>query len=171
MKDNLLFSLVLVCLMMTCEKPRQTSTPLLTKSGSIESIRQVKLVDLDGRPINWDKYKNKVVFINFWATWCGPCIKEMPSIEKVKETFSNDDIIFLLATEESENKINTFREKYDFDLLYVRQQTLLNELDIVGLPTTIIFDKKGEIAFRETNMRIWNSDESIKILREVIQRP
>ena len=69
------------------------------QSGStlrVADIANVKLKELDDQPLNLTQHKGKTVFINFWATWCKPCIQEMPTIESVQAKFKDEKIIFLL---------------------------------------------------------------------------
>src|SRR5687767_1362356 len=65
------------------------------------SLESVKLTDLENKIIDIRQYSGKTVFINFWATWCKPCIAEMPSIQKAQEILKNKEVVFLLASSES----------------------------------------------------------------------
>ncbi len=68
-------------------------------------LSNVILSDLNGIAINLEQYKGKTMFINFWATWCKPCLKEMPSIEKAQELLKNKNIEFLFASNETADQI------------------------------------------------------------------
>lgn len=136
---------------------------------TIESIDQIELLTNEGLTIDWKQYKGKIIFLNFWATWCGPCIKEMPSIQQVQELLSDHNIVFLLATEENFDKINSFNTRHKLDLKFVRQKTSLAQLDITALPTTYIFDTSGSLVFKETSSRMWNDDENVEFLNSFLQ--
>ena len=105
-------------------------------------IDKIRLKDLDGTPINLEKYQGETVFINFWATWCKPCLQEMPSIEKAQQFLQNENVVFLLASAETIEEIGTFRKLNTYPFNYVQIQNS-EELSIDGLPTTFIFDKEG----------------------------
>lgn len=127
------------------------------------TLASVKLTNLSGEEIDMDDFKNKTVFINFWATWCKPCIQEMSTIEKAREQLQDKNIIFLLASNESIEQIKTFKEKREFQFRYVQVQNL-EALHIQALPTTYIFNPKGELAFSEAGFRTWDTPENITLI-------
>ncbi len=72
---------------------------LLACSGRMDSdLTKVRLKELEGQPINLSQFEGKTVFINFWATWCKPCIQEMPTIEILQDKLKNEKIVFLFAS-------------------------------------------------------------------------
>lgn len=130
-------------------------------------VEIMKLRDLEGNTIDLNNYQGKTVFINVWATWCGPCIKEMPSIERAKKLLNNSTIEFLLASNESVEEIEGFVKKRNMDLHYIQLENL-EELNIQALPTTIIINSKGELRFSETGYREWDSADNIQLLTKII---
>jgi thiol-disulfide isomerase/thioredoxin len=126
-------------------------------------IDRIMLKDLDENVINLDKYKGQTIFLNFWATWCKPCIQEMPSIEGAKKNLENRDIIFLLASSESKDEIETFRDSHNYSFQYVRIENS-EDLGIQILPTTFIFNPKGKLVFSETGQRKWDEKANIDLL-------
>lgn len=101
--------------------------------------------------VNNAAIKGKVVFINFWATWCPPCIAEMPSINRLYNNYkSNKDIIFLLVDADSNlNKAEAYMKKKKFELpVYIADKPVPREWYEGSLPTTIVLDKKGNMVFR-----------------------
>jgi len=128
---------------------------------------RIKLKDLNGQPISLNKYRGKIIFINFWATWCAPCIKEMPSIEKAKNILKDSDIEFLIASNESVEQIQSFIAKRNLDLHYVQLENL-EELNIPALPTTYIINLAGELVFSETGYREWDQAANIELLTKII---
>lgn len=126
-------------------------------------IQKVKLTELDGREIDLSEFKGKVVFINYWATWCGPCIKEMPSIELAQNSLKDKEVVFLLASNEDIDEIEEFKDRKSYNFHYVR---LLNmeELKMQALPTTHIYDKDGSLMFSETGARDWNEPNNLKLI-------
>lgn len=126
-------------------------------------IEKVKLTELNGDEIDLSNFKGKTVFINFWATWCGPCIKEMPTIEKAQAALKKNDIVFLFASNEDSDEIKEFAQRRAFDFHYVK---LLNmeELKIHALPTTYIFDVNGMLKFSETGTKDWNEPDNLNLI-------
>ncbi len=158
---NLLFLLVCATALLGCGNSGTSTEESKTK----EVGEQIKLTDLDGNAIELSQYKGKVVFLNIWATWCAPCIKEMPSIEAASKALG-DEVVFLLASDESVEKIQAFKSKKSFDLNFIKLNSNLEQLGVYALPATFVFDKNGKIAFEEKGMRDWSSPESLKLLRE-----
>ncbi|HXI00108.1 MAG TPA: TlpA disulfide reductase family protein [Sphingobacteriaceae bacterium] len=124
------------------EKPR---TPI----NSLTSGIQFK--DGTGKIINLSELKGKVVFINFWATWCAPCIAEMPSIEKLYQSMKdNKNVVFLMVDVDDDYlKSKKFMDRKKFTLPVFTPGSAIPESLMDGaIPTTIIFDKKGNLVFR-----------------------
>lgn len=126
----------------------------------------VKLSNLNGQPISLEQFKGKTLFLNFWATWCKPCIKEMPSIDSAQQLLSKDGVVFLLASDEAPDQIKGFKEHYQFNLDFVRL-TNMEELSMDGLPTTYIYNPKGEKVFAETGFRKWNDLSNIEMILKI----
>lgn len=129
-----------------------------------------------GQPVeDFEDYKGKVLFVNMWATWCGPCITEMPSIENLKNRFEDEeDLAFLLVTDESlgivEEFINT--QGYDFAQtlpLYSSQKRRPVLFIGSGYPTTYIVDRAGYIRYKETGMANWDDDTIEQYLQALLE--
>jgi thiol-disulfide isomerase/thioredoxin len=87
------------------------------------------MTDLEGNAVNLNDYKGKVVFLNLWATWCPPCVGEMPEIQKLYDTFkSNPDIAFLLVSNEDNEKIRALSINVIIPFLFILHEALLRNL-------------------------------------------
>lgn len=133
-------------------------------------VDRISLVDLDGNVLSLDSYKGKTVFINYWATWCRPCIAEMPDIDAAAQILQNEDFVFLAASDESADKIRKYVDEVDFGFQFVRSATSVFDLDIKALPTTMIIDKQGNIVYNEAGAKKWNSDTEINKLKEIASK-
>lgn len=128
--------------------------------------------DKNGKTITLNSLKGKVVFINFWATWCPPCIHEMPSINELKKTFENNkEIEFLLVDVDNKiEKSNAFMEKKKYDLpVYVPTGAIPSEYLGNSIPTTVILDKNGKLVARIEGGRDYSSPEIVKFLSDLIE--
>ena len=132
------------------------------------TITRVKLSDLANDPIDMTGYKGKTVFINFWATWCKPCLEEMPSIKKAMDMLKEEKIEFLFASVETSEQVESFKAENDYGFNFVNAGNL-EELNVVGLPTTFIFNAEGQLAFSEMGKRNWDEKENIDLIRNIIR--
>ena len=87
-----------------------------SKNKEKNTIRldDIKLSTLSGEKIDMEEFKGKTVFINFWATWCKPCIQEMPTINSAQSMFNDNDVVFLFASNEEIDRINAFSTKHPY---------------------------------------------------------
>src|SRR5699024_8703774 len=114
-----------------------------------------KLKDESGKTINMADLEGKVVFVNFWATWCPPCIAEMPNINKLYQNYKDDDeVLFLMISlDDSFDKAKEFKERKNFDFnIFYPQSTMPSEFQSRGIPHTFVLRKDGEIAYDHTGM-------------------
>ena len=137
------------------------------ESNHALDITDVKLKELNDKAIDLTQFEGKTVFINFWATWCKPCIQEMPTIASVQEKFKNEKVVFLLASNEEPDQIEAFAKKHAYNFQYVRVENL-EALNIQALPTTFIFNPKGELKFSENGFRIWDAPENIDLITKIM---
>ena len=116
--------------------------------------------------------KGKVVFLNFWATWCGPCKEEMPSMEALYKQFNDRNFIFLAISVDYEGlkPVKAFIEKshYTFPVLLDPKCDTLDLFAVTRIPTTFIIDKEGRILGRAIGPRNWKSPEIESILNQLI---
>jgi thiol-disulfide isomerase/thioredoxin len=115
------------------------------------------------------QYQGKTLFINFWATWCRPCIEEMPSIQGAMEIMKNENIEFLFATDETREQVEKFRQRYNFPFQYVQTESY-QSYGIMVLPTTFIFNKEGKLVFSETGYRKWDNENNLDLLKKIISQ-
>ncbi|SNT18228.1 Thiol-disulfide isomerase or thioredoxin [Ekhidna lutea] len=127
-------------------------------------LSKIKLTDLQGQTLDSEQFENKIVILNLWATWCKPCIKEMPDLVKMQNELS-DDFVLLLASDESLEKIQQFTERRPFDLTFAQIQTSIESLGVYSLPTTFVIGKDGQLLETLVGARKWDSPEQIEQLK------
>lgn len=148
-------------------------TPAVKEVSSTEGNGQTPVYFLDstGQEIDAANQKDKVVFINFWATWCPPCIAEMPSIEKLADKFrDNDQVIFVMADVDKDLvKSGAFMTKRKLNLpVHVPAGAIPGHWLGSSIPTTIILDKNGMIAARHEGMADYSRQEVFDFINELL---
>jgi thiol-disulfide isomerase/thioredoxin len=117
---------------------------------------------LDGTEMAFSQFKGKVVFLNFWATWCPHCVAELPNIQNLYDSLKNEDVAFLLISDEDTGTIRKFMEKKRYNLpVYLRGKDLPKVFATQGIPATFILDRDGMIAFKHVGSAKWD-DESCR---------
>ncbi len=131
-----------------------------------------RLEDLEGKKIGLKDFKGKVVFLNFWATWCNPCKEEMISIERLHQKFKEKDFVFLTISVDFEGRkpVKEFinKKNYTFIVLLDPKYEILDLYKVQRIPTTFIIDKTGKIMGQATGPRDWNSPETVLLLDSLI---
>ncbi len=118
-----------------------------------------ELKDLNGNVFNLNNSKGRVVLINIWATWCPPCIAEMPSLNNLNNDYK-DKIDIILVSNEDQKVIKTFLDKnnYNFEVFTPIKQAP-KTFTVNSIPRTFLIDKKGDIIIDESGAANWNSSK------------
>lgn len=127
------------------------------------------LIGDNGEPLNFSDAKGEVIFINFWATWCPPCIAEMPSMHDLYKDYK-DKIEFIFVSDEKPEVVDRFlREKgYDFEV-YRSAEKYPEIFDVSGIPRTFLINAKGNIVIDKTGAANWNSDKVHRVIGDLLQ--
>lgn len=134
------------------------------------STFQWQLADKNGKTVSLEEFKGKIIFINFWATWCPPCIGEMPSMQKLHDDYK-DKIVFLFVTTDSFEKANSFLVKENLNLPIF--QSVSNpplELESSTIPATYLVDQQMNVVVAKIGAADWNSDSFREKLDDLLQK-
>jgi len=130
---------------------------------------QWKIYDLSQHPVTLQTLNSKPVFVNIWATWCPPCIAEMPAIIELYKTYGNK-VNFVLASNENTEKITAFIKKNNYDKTpFYQYNHLPLEFKTESIPTTYILDSKGKVVLIKKGAARWNSDKIKRLLDGLLQ--
>ncbi len=129
---------------------------------------QWQLINPDNQIIRLADLSDKPIFINFWATWCAPCIAEMPAVEKLYLDYK-DKVNFVIVTNESKALTDAFLQKQGLNLPVYRFQTKEPKLlQSKTIPATFVLNKRGKIVVLEKGTRNWNSKNVRELLDSLI---
>lgn len=128
------------------------------------------LTSLNGDQLNFSQSEGKVVLVNLWATWCPPCVAEMPSLQKLYNLYG-DKVDFYFVSSETPEKLESFLRKKEYDLpVYIEKQSPPELLQTRSIPTTYLISKDGKIVMNETGAANWNSDKVHVIVDALLQQ-
>jgi thiol-disulfide isomerase/thioredoxin len=136
--------------------PKQSAT----REGADFGLR---LKDLDGKAVDFASYRGRPIFLNFWATWCGPCRNEMPSIARLAADPRVKDVVFLCASvEDNPDEIRGYarREKLDLPFL-IAKMPLPKAFQTEGIPATFVISRDGKIAIAEVGSMEWDEPATV----------
>jgi thiol-disulfide isomerase/thioredoxin len=126
--------------------------------------------DLKGNKFAFDQYKGKVVFINLWATWCGPCKAEMPGIQKLYSKMKDDSVTFIMLSLDKDQalpKVESYVQKNEYTFpIFMPSGYLAEQLQVPSIPTTFIISKEGKIVMKEIGTRNYDTKKMLDFLRK-----
>jgi peroxiredoxin len=129
------------------------------------------LKDHAGKQFALKEVRGKVVFLNFWATWCPPCIEEMPAIEKLHRDLEKEGLVILAVNfQESPERVRDFFREHNltFTALLDRDGKVFELYQAWALPVSIVINKRGEIVGRAMGSKDWYSEEAVQLFQKLV---
>ena len=113
------------------------------------------LEDLKGKTWKLSELRGKVVLVNFWATWCPPCRKEMPDLEALQNRFTDKELVILGVSDEKAETVRAFlaQKNYTYTILLDPGRSVSKQFEVDGLPKTFVFDRDGNLVAQSMDMR------------------
>lgn len=132
-----------------------------------------QLEDTKGNKVSLSDLRGKVVMVNFWATWCPPCIEEMPSMEKLQEVMAGDDFVMLAINTEQNGRavVPKFLEKtsYSFPILYDEKGLVQKLYGVYKFPESFIVGKDGNVVEKIIGPLDWSNPKIINYLKSLVK--
>ena len=154
------------------DQPKANWAEMLERHDPPIVASDVGFTDAEGSPLTLADFKGKGVVVNLWATWCGPCVREMPSLNRLQEQVAADDILVVTISSDREGmaKVAPFMAKHGLDNLdpYLDPKgDFTRSLSGRGLPRTYIFNAAGELAASYVGPAEWDAPELVAAVREL----
>ncbi|MBI5749226.1 MAG: TlpA family protein disulfide reductase [Nitrospinae bacterium] len=131
------------------------------------------LMTMDNKKMALKDYKGKYVFLNFWATWCGPCIDEMPSMERLYQKLKSKKNFEMLAVSIDKGGAEVVKRfvkenKLTFTVLLDRDSEVAAAYGVMGIPATYLIDPNGDVINKASGARDWDSKDSLKFFEKML---
>ncbi|WP_405382323.1 TlpA family protein disulfide reductase [Maribacter sp. LLG6340-A2] len=151
---------------------KEKASPLSNTTQTLQPLEEKKVKtslyeDVEGNAVSLGDFKGKRVLVNYWATWCRPCIEEMPDLLELQTVLEKENYVFLLASDQSMEKIKKFKMDKGFDFKFVKYNGSYAEQDISALPVTFIYNEVGEQVARFDGGKPWNTPEMVEQLKNL----
>jgi thiol-disulfide isomerase/thioredoxin len=146
------------------------SEPVLKHYQGKQNI-QLKLNTFDDKLMDISKYKGRVILLNFWASWCRPCVKEIPSLVRLQQQFDHDDFnIITINVGESKEQIVEFMKKVKLELpiMLDADGQAVKDWGVYAYPSSLVLDRKGVIRYAYLGALEWDSQSIINTIRELL---
>lgn len=183
MKKTILFTCLLLILLglkpVLAQKSLEITKKTLSREMVSEDAPDFLLKDLDGNEVKLSNLKGKVVFIDFWATWCKPCVQAMPGVKTALDKYKDDkNVVFLFIATSEQGKADVVKERlknfitkkgYNFTVLHDTDGKTSAAYQVFGIPLKLVIDAKGELIFRKTGFdgSVENTAQEVEAMIEL----
>jgi thiol-disulfide isomerase/thioredoxin len=137
-------------------------------------LPELAFTDAEDKPVTLAAYKGKTVLLNFWATWCAPCVKEMPSLDRLQAEMGKDRFVVLPLSLDgpSRPKVAPFyadRKLTNLGIYFDKGKKVLGALDVSVLPTSILIDAQGRELGRLEGDADWDKPEALALMKAAVE--
>lgn len=142
--------------------------PKIPGEGGGMAAYDWEVKSVGGGERSFTEFKGKVVFLNFWATWCAPCIAELPGLERMYHRLKNEGIVFAFVSDEEEPVVKKFLNDHKHTIpVYIIRAKPPEVFQTPGIPATFVVDKKGAIVLKVLRSAKWDDESVIAYLRKL----
>lgn len=130
---------------------------------------------LDGRGIKLSQFKGKVLVVNFWASWCGPCVEEVPSLIKLMQAFPNDLELIAVSGDSTREDIDSFMKSFpemktlpNIHVVWDEDKKLSQQYQIYRLPESFLLNKELKLVKKITGTIDWHTDDAVAYIKQLV---
>lgn len=173
---------IIALLAIVVERQRRATDPAMELGEALAAMgvtqgggaaEDFELETLSGERRTLSDYEGKVVFLNFWATWCAPCVEEMPAMQTLADRFEGDGLrVVAVNVRERREQAGAFVEELglEYTVLLDSNGEALSAYNVRGLPTTIIIDREGQIVGTKLGYHPWDDPETLEAFEALLQQ-
>ncbi|GIU31434.1 alkyl hydroperoxide reductase [Shewanella hafniensis] len=156
-------------------KPMESTVDLINVLPKTFPIEPVTFNDVDGKTIDFSQFKGKIIMVNMWATWCPPCVRELPAIERLATKFKAEDFVLLPISIDAEGKqqVQPFLSSLgmpNFNSYYDQPQSLGDVFPLDTIPATFILDQQGQLIAFVRSYVDWDDAKAVSLIQGFIDK-
>ncbi|EGT3628772.1 TlpA family protein disulfide reductase [Morganella morganii] len=156
-------------------KPMESTVDLINVLPKTFPIEPVAFNDVDGKTIDFSQFKGKIIMVNMWATWCPPCVRELPAIERLATKFKAEDFVLLPISIDAEGKqqVQPFLNSLgmpNFNSYYDQPQSLGDVFPLDTIPATFILDQQGQLIAFVRSYVDWDDAKAVSLIQGFIDK-
>jgi thiol-disulfide isomerase/thioredoxin len=151
------------------------SKPFVPLHETPQPVANISFHDETGQPLQLSDWRGKVVLLNVWATWCGPCREEMPTLDRLQAMLGGErfDVLALSIDRGGVGVVRDFYEEIGLQHLQIRIDATTKAsraMKVFGLPTTLLIDPDGKELGRKVGPAEWDAPEAIAFFKEILDK-
>ena len=127
------------------------------------------LTDLNGQKVSLQSYAGHPLFLSFFATWCGPCIKELPELADLRVKLSGQKLQLVCICDEPPEKLRKLQARFGDQLIILHSEKGFHDIGIYTYPTNYIFNASGKKVYEKVNPDDWDNPEVVQMVKKLIQ--
>ena len=162
---------IALCLLLPGLHPPGGQAGELSEITNLSSPRELNLPDLFGQQRSLDEFSSKVLLVNFWASWCTPCLEEMPGIQRLAGILRDKPFAVIgVNVGETQRRVQVTAKRLDieFTVLLDRDSTVFKDWGASVLPTSYILDRDGRVRYLGLGPLEWDRGDIVKLLQELL---
>ena len=141
-----------------------------------EGVPDFALSEIGGGNVKLADYRGKIVIVNFWASWCNPCVEEFPSMMKLIEELKGDVVIVAVTSEESKSDIETFMKAFalpkpNFHVVWDTDKAVMQKYGVEKVPESFLVGRDGKLLRKITGTENWNSPGAVAFFKDLLAKP
>lgn len=172
MSERLVKSMLVMLLCVGAFNPIAIANGLMHKMPANSSATNFTLMSAHGNDISLSDYRGKFVLLNFWATWCPPCVKEMPALNVLHNKLKGRNGLHVVAVHAGPALATVKKflkdNPVDYDVVIDKNMSL-SSWQVSGLPTTFLINPAGKIIYKATGERNWDSEEMVNFIKSIMK--
>lgn len=142
----------------------------LIKQMETEGVPEISLSKLDGTPITLSSLRGKIVIVNFWASWCNPCVEEFPSLVKLMSQFKDDVVVLAVSEDEARDDMTAFMKamklpKPGIEIVWDEHKEFMKAYGVEKIPETFLVGRDGKLIRKVLGIENWANDDAIQYFK------